>query len=96
MPEKIDERLHSLQQELQNLLKHYALLQKENSQLKEKLQTAEEQNEHWLDNARLLQQRVHILQASATNMEKADKKEFEKTINRYIKAIDQCLNILNQ
>lgn len=96
MPDTIDEHIRSLQHELQNLLKSHAALRKENGRLKQQLKVAEEQNSHWLDNARLLQQKIHIMQATAGKMEGEDKKEFEKTINRYIKTIDQCLNVLNQ
>ena len=43
-----------------------------------------------------LRQQVSILKASAGNMSEADKKEFEKRINSYLKEIDKCIALLGE
>lgn len=43
-----------------------------------------------------LKQQVSILKVSAGDMSEADKKEFEKRINGYLKEIDRCIAMLGQ
>jgi len=44
---------------------------------------------------KLLEQQQHILKAAAGKMEEPDKKEFEQVLNKYIREIDKCINLLN-
>ena len=81
---------------LQQLLKSYRQLQKDNerqSQLISRLQESKEK-----DNLQLagLQEQLEIVKATAGQLNDADKKAFEKTINRYIREIDKCIGILSE
>ena len=80
---------------LQQLLKNYQLLQKDNQKqqnLIEELKQAKEK-----DNLQItaLLEKITILKAAAGKMNEADKKTFEKNISRYIREIDKCIGILS-
>lgn len=81
---------------LQQLLKQYELLQKENAShvllidnLKQELKLQSEKMDG-------LQQQNLILKASVTHMDEADKKALEQKIQQYIKNIDKCISLLSQ
>ena len=91
-----EQHLKRIQDKLQQMLKQYAALQKENSRLKDELSAAEQKIVHQQKNADELKQQVSILKASAGEMGEADKKEFEKRINGYLKEIDRCITLLGE
>lgn len=81
---------------LQQLLKQYELLQKENAShvllidnLKQEIKLQNEKMDG-------LQQQNLILKASVTHMDEADKKALEQKIQQYIKNIDKCISLLSQ
>lgn len=89
-----EEQLKRIQDKLQQLLKQYAVVQKENQKLKEELEKVGRnmsQHEGSIDD---LKQQVSILKLSAGEMNEADKKEFEKRINVYLKEIDRCIAMI--
>ena len=43
-----------------------------------------------------LKQQIAVLKYSNGDMSEADKKEFEKKINLYVKEIDRCIVMLSQ
>jgi chromosome segregation ATPase len=92
----VDRQFNSLNEKLQQLLKQYHRLQKENEKLKEELVTArnkELETEHRIEE---IQQQVNILKITSGDMSEKDKKEFEKKINQYIREIDKCISFLSQ
>ncbi len=89
-----EEQLKRIQDKLQQLLKQFAALQKENARLKDQLRQAEATSVVQLDSIETLKQQTEILKYSAVEMSAADKKEFEKRINFYLKEIDRCIAIL--
>ncbi|MEI2738752.1 MAG: hypothetical protein V9F01_08200 [Chitinophagaceae bacterium] len=91
-----EQHLKRIQDKLQQLLKQHAALQKENSKLKEELGSAQQKITAQQKNADELKQQVSILKVSAGDMNEADKKEFEKRINGYLKEIDRCITMLGQ
>ena len=89
-------QLKRIQDKLQQLLKQYIVLQKENSLLKEELKKNKEQS---LQNQQIvihLKQQVDVLKLNAGEMKEADKKEIEKRINSYLKEIDRCIALLGE
>jgi chromosome segregation ATPase len=89
-----EEQLKRIQDKLQQLLKQYAAVQKENQKLKEELEKAGRhvsQHEGSIDG---LKQQVSILKLNAGEMSETDKKEFEKRINGYLKEIDRCIAMI--
>ncbi len=92
--EEIEAHISRIHNKLQQLLKKYTGLQKENAQqqkLIEKMKADAEQKEAQVQ---LLETQQHILKASAGKMNGTDKKEFEQVLSRYIKEIDKCINFL--
>jgi chromosome segregation ATPase len=91
-----EQHIKRIQDKLQQLLKQYAAVQKENAQLKEDLQTAEAKIEAQQQNTEELKQQVSIMKLNAVGMNEVDKKEFEKRINTYVKEIDRCIALLGE
>ncbi|HWR33284.1 MAG TPA: hypothetical protein VN451_07160 [Chitinophagaceae bacterium] len=91
-----EQHLKRIQEKLQQLLKQYAAIQKENSRLKEDLDTAQQKIAAQQKNAEELKQQVSILKLGTGEMNEADKKEFEKRINGYLKEIDRCIALLGE
>ena len=81
---------------LQQLLKKFMTLQKENEGLKNDLATLQKKENDYKLTIDELQQKVNILQASSGQMTHNDQKEFEKKISQYIKEIDKCIGILSE
>ncbi len=91
-----EQHLKRIQEKLQQLLKQYAVLMKENSKLREEFESARQKILVQQKSADELKQQVSILKISAGDMNEADKKEFEKRINGYLKEIDRCIAILGE
>ena len=91
-----EHHLKRIQDKLQQLLKQYAALQKENSRLIQELASAEQKIEAYQKNTDELKQQVSVLKLSTGEMSEADKKEFEKRINGYLKEIDRCITLLGE
>ena len=91
-----EQYLKRIQDKLQQLLKQYNAVQKENSKLKEELAAARQKSAVQQKSADELKQQVSILKVSAGDMSEADKKEFEKRINGYLKEIDRCIALLGE
>lgn len=91
-----EQHLKRIQDKLQQLLKQYAALQKENSRLIQELASAEQKIEAYQKNTDELKQQVSVLKLSTGEMSEADKKEFEKRINGYLKEIDRCIALLGE
>jgi uncharacterized protein YgiM (DUF1202 family) len=91
-----EQHLKRIQDKLQQLLKQYAALHKENGKLKEELALAQEKVLAQQKNSDELKQQVSILKLNAGEMSGTDKKEFEKRLNAYIKEIDRCIILLGE
>ncbi|MFN8291502.1 MAG: hypothetical protein U0U70_14695 [Chitinophagaceae bacterium] len=94
-----EQHLKRIQDKLQQLLKEHAQLLKENSRMKDELASAKEKISLQQKNMDELKQQVSILKVSsgeAGRMNEADKKEFEKRINSYLREIDRCIALLGE
>lgn len=89
-----EQHLKRIQDKLQQFLKLHTALQKENVQLKEELNKSKEETRVQQQHIDTLKQKVDILKLNAGEMSAADKKEFEKKINTYLKEIDRCIALL--
>lgn len=90
------QQLKRIQDKIQLLLKQHATVLKENNKLAEELEQATEKNELQQKNLDELKQQTSILKLNAGEMKEGDKKEFEKTINSYLKEIDRCIAMLGK
>lgn len=92
----VDQQLNAVQEKLQLLLKQHNRLKRENEQLRQLLEDQKAQQGLSLQLIGQLEQQVAILKWATLDMSEADKKEFEKKINQYIKEIDKCIAFLSQ
>lgn len=92
----VEKQLKRIQDKLQQVLKDYAALQKENLRLKEELDKNRTQSFVHQQNIEDLKQQVEVLKITSGDWEEGDKKEFEKRINSYIKEIDRCIALLSE
>lgn len=92
----VEKQLKRIQDKLQQVLKDYASLQKENLRLKEELDKNRTQSFVHQQNIEDLKQQVEVLKITSGDWEEGDKKEFEKRINSYIKEIDRCIALLSE
>ncbi|HMK20168.1 MAG TPA: hypothetical protein VK492_18330 [Chitinophagaceae bacterium] len=92
----VEKQLKRIQDKLQQVLKEYAALQKENLRLKEELDKNRTQSFSHQQNIEDLKQQVDVLKITSGDWDPNDKKEFEKRINSYIKEIDRCIALLSE
>ena len=95
MPEA-EIHIKRIREKLQQLLKQYHELQKENILIKKELAKVSKQSSEHLQTIETLKQHVEVLRISSGNWDVNDKKEFEKRINYYIKEIDRCIAMLSE
>ncbi len=91
----VDQKINELSERLQQLLRQYNQLKKENDWLKNELQKFLDQQTSHSEKVAELQQQIAIVKLASSEMNEKDKKNFEKTMNQYIKEIDQCIAFLS-
>lgn len=92
----LEQHIKRINDKLQQLLKNYLQLQKENGRQSELIKQLKETKEKDSQQITTLQEKISILKAAAGKMNEADKKEFEKNINQYIREIDKCIGLLSE
>jgi acetolactate synthase small subunit len=95
MPD-FDEYIKRITDKLQHLLRRYAVTLKENERLKNELSVVKAREKEKDEELKLLSLRIEVLKASRAEMTEADKRSFEKKINRYLKEVDKCISLLNE
>ena len=93
---ELEANIKRVNNKLQQLLKQFQFLQKENERKNREIAALNEANQNKSKRVEELQQRVMILKSAAGEMNPADKKEFEKHINQYLKEIDKCIGLLSE
>jgi chromosome segregation ATPase len=91
----LEVHIKSVNEKLQQLLKKYGALKKENDNLKDELNSLKEKEVEYKYALHELEQKVSILKAASGEMSEKDQKEFEKRINQHIKEIDKCIGLLS-
>jgi hypothetical protein len=92
----LEENIKRINNKLQQLLKNYQLLQKENYRKNQELSELKELKELSTKRIEELEQQVLILKSATSEMNETDKKEFEKNISQYIREIDKCIGLLSE
>ena len=95
MNNPVNEQLKNIHDKLQQLLKQYRLVQKENGQLKKELEKQKLASITKLEQIQSLQQKLDAAQVGMSSWGEADKKLMEKRIDTYLKEIEKCLSLLN-
>lgn len=93
---ELQKNITRINEKLQQLLKQFQVLQKENFQQREQITGMQAQQLKDAAALKQMQEQVLVLKAAAGSMTDADKKEFEKNINRYMKEIDKCIGYLSE
>jgi chromosome segregation ATPase len=92
----VEENISRVYHKLQQLLRQYYLLQKENEKLRLAMASLQSAHKQDTDKISRLEQQVSILKSATGQLEDADRKVFEKQINLYIKEIDKCIGLLSE
>lgn len=90
------DQLKRINDKLQELVKKYEYLKKENERLKAELVPAKEREVDFMEQIASLDQKIMVLKAGSGKMEEADKKELDKRLHTYIKEIDRCISMLSE
>lgn len=93
VPEDAISRIYG---KLQQLLKQYEVLMKENEKNKKTMESFSKKQQEYEENINLIQQQNLVLKASVASLNESDKKELEHKINNYIRSIDKCISLLSQ
>lgn len=96
MAENIQQQLERIKLKMGRLQKVHVNLKKENESLKTQAASMLEETSGLKDRLRLMQEQHFILKASSGNMAGQDKKEFEQSINKYLREIDKCITLLSE
>jgi hypothetical protein len=91
----VQEHINSINGKLQQLLKKYVALQKDNAALRHELGEKRTNEKQLLDKINFLEMQSGLLKASSGKMNEKDKHDFEKKINQYIKDLEKCITMLN-
>ena len=95
MADTID-HINNIHSKLQQLLKQYDHLLKENSRQQQDIAQLQKEQKLAKEKLEEYKQQNLILKASVTSMDEKEKKELEQKINQYVKNIDQCISLLSQ
>ena len=92
----LEENIKRINSKLQQLLKNYLLVQKENVRQSNLITLLQKEKQKDAEQLITLKEQVAILKAAAGEMNETDKKAFEKNISQYIREIDKCINLLSE
>jgi chromosome segregation ATPase len=93
---ELESQLKRVGEKLQLMLKQRDLLLKENVKMKQEIADLRTERKDHLNSVEKLRQQVEILKISRTEMNEAEKKQFEKRLSQYIREIDRCIGLLEQ
>jgi hypothetical protein len=93
---QMDAQLRRVGEKLQQLLRQYQALQKDNERCRQELLLARQTNEQLVAESQKWRQQAEVLKLSKTEMPEAEKKAFEKRLNQYVKEIDRCISMLGE
>jgi hypothetical protein len=90
------EQLKRITGKLQELVKKYDYLKKENERLRSELLPAKEREMGLLEQIGNLEQKIMVLKTGTSKLDDADKKELDKKLHTYLKEIDRCISMLSE
>lgn len=94
--ETAGEHITRIYNKLQPKLKRLSALEKENEVLKTEISELKKTREIFEKQLVTVQEQNYILKASTNKLSDSDKIALEQTINRYIRDIDKCINLLSE
>jgi len=90
------EQLKRITGKLQELVKNYDNLKKENERLRGELLPAKEREVGFLEQIGNLEQKIMVLKTGMGKLDDTDKKELDKKLHSYLKEIDKCISMLSE
>lgn len=93
---ELEQHIKRVNEKLQLLLKDHQLLRKEHERQQKLIGELQQEKEKSREQLTQLEQQVSILKAATGQLEGAEKKKLEKTINQYIREIDKCIALLSE
>lgn len=94
--EELEQKIRSIALKLQKLLKKHAMLEKENRELRQKNEEYQAQKSADEKKIKALEEQHFLLKSAAGALSPDDKKNFERSLSRYIKEIDKCIALLSE
>jgi hypothetical protein len=92
----LEQKIRSIGQKQQQLLKRYAVLERENLDLRSKNAELEAKKTTDEKKIKALEEQYFLLKSAAGTLSPEDKKAFEKNLSRYIREIDKCIALLSE
>jgi predicted nuclease with TOPRIM domain len=92
----IDQQFTIINEKLQQLLKQYSRLQKENERLRHEVSDLKKKESLVAQKMEEMQEQITILKVASGELSEKDKKDFERKINQYIREVDKCITFLSQ
>jgi predicted nuclease with TOPRIM domain len=92
----IDQQFTIINEKLQQLLKQYSRLQKENERLRYEVSDLKNKESLVAQKMEEMQEQITILKVASGELSEKDKKDFERKINQYIREVDKCITFLSQ
>ena len=92
----LSENINRINTKIQQLLKQYQLIQKENEQLAQTVKELKIIQEANMLRISQMEQQAGILKSAAGKMNEKDRKVFEQQINQYIKEIEKSIGLLSE
>lgn len=90
------DQLKRINDKLQELVKKYESLQKENQRLRAELIPAKQREVAFMEQIENLEQKLMVFKAGTGRMDEAEKKELDKKLHTYLKEIDRCISMLSE
>ena len=94
--EQVTKHISRVHSKLQDFLKKYAALQKQNTQQQQLIAELKVSIEENKNKIRQLEEQQHILKSAVGKMNETDKKAYEQIIGKYIKELDKCIALLSE
>lgn len=92
----LDQYIKRINEKLQLLLKNYQALQKENERQSKLIDAMQQSKDKDAKQIIELNEKISVMKMASGQMSEAEKKDFEKNINRYIRDIDKCIGLLSE
>lgn len=89
------DQLYRITEKLQELVKRYDHLIRENRRLKSELLPAKQREMNFMEQIASLEQKVMVLKSGAGRLDENEKKELDKKLHVYLKEIDKCITMLS-
>jgi hypothetical protein len=93
---QLETHISRINNKLQEVLKNYDALKKQNIQQTETIQVLTAEKNEQIQKIRLLEEQQYLLKSMAGKLDEKEKKSFEQALGKYIREIDKCIAMLSE